>query len=83
MAGTDKLKFEEALQQLENIVRALEGEGLTLEDSLAYYQQGIKLVRLCRQCLQEAEGKLQLLLLQEGEVVTREVTRAGDGDDGV
>ncbi|WP_258359206.1 exodeoxyribonuclease VII small subunit [Moorella sulfitireducens (nom. illeg.)] len=79
--GTE-LKFEEALQKLEGIVRALEGEGLTLEDSLAYYQEGIRLVRLCRQRLQEVEGKLQALLVQEGEVMFKEISLSGGGGNG-
>jgi len=83
MSETERLKFEEALHQLEAIVRALEEEGLTLEDSLAYYQKGIKLVQLCRQRLQEVEGKLQVLLVQEGGVVTKEINQAGGGKDGV
>ncbi|MBC7325291.1 MAG: exodeoxyribonuclease VII small subunit [Moorella sp. (in: Bacteria)] len=82
MPELEQLKFEEALQKLEGIVRALEGESLTLEESLAYYQEGIRLVRLCRQRLQEVEGKLQVLLLQEGQVVTRETSLAGGEDHG-
>jgi exodeoxyribonuclease VII small subunit len=81
MAGTEGLTFEEALQQLEGIVRALEGEGLTLEASLSYYQKGIEMVQLCRQRLQEVEGKLQVLLLNEDETVTREINRAGSGHE--
>ncbi len=77
MPVDEQLKFETALQQLEDIVRALEGEGLTLEDALTHYQEGIRLVRLCRQRLQEVEGKLQALLVQEGEVVVKEMTLAG------
>ncbi|NLW07101.1 MAG: exodeoxyribonuclease VII small subunit [Clostridia bacterium] len=81
MSATGELKFEEALQQLENIVRALEGEGLTLEESLSYYQEGIKMVQLCRQRLQEVEGKLQVLLLDEDDTVTRDLNRPGDGHE--
>ncbi|MDN5344260.1 MAG: exodeoxyribonuclease small subunit [Clostridia bacterium] len=77
MPAREELKFEEALQKLEGIVRALEGEGLTLEESLDRYQEGIKLVRLCRQRLQEVEGKLQALLIQEGDVVEKEINLAG------
>ncbi|WP_406676328.1 exodeoxyribonuclease VII small subunit [Moorella sp. ACPs] len=82
MPEGEELKFEEALQKLEGIVRALEGEGLTLEDSLTYYQEGIRLVRLCRQRLQEVEGKLQALLVQEGEVVLKEISLSGGGGYG-
>ena len=77
MPEEEQLTFEAALQKLEEIVRALEGEGLTLEESLARYQEGVRLVRLCRQRLKEVEGKLQVLLLQDGEVVAREIAPEG------
>ncbi|MGI9861207.1 exodeoxyribonuclease VII small subunit [Moorella naiadis] len=77
MPEEEQLTFEAALQKLEEIVRALEGEGLTLEESLVRYQEGVRLVRLCRQRLKEVEGKLQVLLLQDGEVVTREIAPDG------
>ncbi|BCV21774.1 exodeoxyribonuclease VII small subunit [Moorella sp. Hama-1] len=77
MPEEEQLTFEAALQKLEETVRALEGEGLTLEESLARYQEGVRLVRLCRQRLKEVEGKLQVLLLQDGDVVTREISPAG------
>lgn len=77
MPDEEQLTFEAALQKLEETVRALEGEGLTLEESLDRYQEGVRLVRLCRQRLKEVEGKLQVLLFQEGEVVTREISPAG------
>ncbi|MEW8957979.1 Exodeoxyribonuclease 7 small subunit [Moorella humiferrea] len=76
------LKFEEALQQLEGIVRALEGENLTLEEALERYQEGVKLVRLCRQRLQEVEGKLQAIFVQEGEVVLKEISLSGGEGNG-
>jgi len=82
MPEEEQLTFEVALQKLEETVHALEGEGLTLEESLACYQEGVRLVRLCRQRLKEAEGKLQVLLLQDGEVVTREISPAGGENNG-
>ncbi|AKX94298.1 exodeoxyribonuclease VII small subunit [Neomoorella thermoacetica] len=82
MPEEEQLTFEAALQKLEEVVQALEGEGLTLEDSLAYYQEGIRLVRLCRQRLKEVEGKLQVILLQDGEVVTRELSLPGGENHG-
>ncbi len=75
------IKFEEALKQLEDTVKSLEGEGLTLEEALDHYQQGIKLVLHCRRCLEEVEGKLQVILSQEEETVKREIKQEGGSND--
>jgi len=54
--------FELALQQLEQIVQKLEKGDLPLEESLALYEDGIRLSRLCHGKLEEAEGKIAMLL---------------------
>ncbi|MBI2361126.1 MAG: exodeoxyribonuclease VII small subunit [Deltaproteobacteria bacterium] len=61
MAKKDK-KFEEALEQLEKVVERLESGELSLEDSLAAFEEGVKLVRLCNQKLAEVERKIELLV---------------------
>lgn len=47
--------FEESLERLERIVKELEGEGLTLEETLQRYEEGARLVRQCTRRLEEAE----------------------------
>jgi exodeoxyribonuclease VII small subunit len=59
---TDEPTFELALQQLEEIVQKLEKGELPLEESLALYEDGIRLSRLCHGKLEEAEGKIEMLL---------------------
>lgn len=54
--------FESALKDLEDVVQRLEKGELSLEDSLALYQRGIELSRTCHAKLEEAEGKIALLL---------------------
>jgi exodeoxyribonuclease VII small subunit len=54
--------FEAALQRLENIVQRLEKGELPLEESLVLYEEGVRLARLCHGKLEEAEGKIELLL---------------------
>jgi len=54
--------FEAALVKLEQIVQRLEKGELPLEDSLVLYEEGVKLSRLCHAKLEEAEGKIELLL---------------------
>ena len=62
MKKTDEPTFEQALQQLEQIVQKLEKGELPLEESLRHYEDGIRLSRLCHAKLEEAEGKIELLL---------------------
>jgi exodeoxyribonuclease VII small subunit len=86
---TDTPTFEQALQQLEQIVQKLEKGELPLEDSLKLYEDGIRLSRLCHGKLEEAEGRIEVLLKDaRGEPVTdaagRPKTRpvpAGDEDE--
>ena len=56
-----EMKFDESLQRLEEIVREMEGEELPLEESLAKYQEGIKLAQSCLKKLEEAEKKIEVL----------------------
>jgi exodeoxyribonuclease VII small subunit len=68
---TDTPSFEQALQQLEQIVQKLEKGELPLEDSLKLYEDGIRLSRLCHGKLEEAEGRIEVLLKDaRGEPVT-------------
>ena len=55
-------RFEAALKQLEEIVQRLEKGELALEESLALYEEGVGLSRVCHAKLEEAEGKIELLL---------------------
>jgi len=54
--------FEQALEALEALVERLEKGELTLEESLKLYEEGIRLSRLCHGKLEEAEGKIEMLL---------------------
>src|SRR6185295_19392310 len=54
--------FEAALKKLESIVQRLEQGELPLEESLTLYEEGIRLSRLCHAKLEEAEGKIELLM---------------------
>ena len=69
MMGT--AKFEEALEKLEEIVRRMEAGEMTMEESLKAFEEGIKLARFCTKKLDEADRRVDLLLRQEGELVTK------------
>jgi exodeoxyribonuclease VII small subunit len=57
-------KFEESLKQLETIVGQLEKGDLSLEDSIRLFEEGMNLSNVCKQELDAAEGKVQILLKQ-------------------
>ena len=57
-----KFNFEDALENLEELVEAMEEGELSLEESLKAFEQGIKLTRECQAALEAAEQKVQLLV---------------------
>ena len=58
--------FDEALENLEELVEAMEEGELSLEESLKAFEQGIKLTRECQSALEKAEQKVQLLVKSDG-----------------
>jgi exodeoxyribonuclease VII small subunit len=63
-------KFEECLQRLEEIVKEMERGDLPLEQSLKLFEEGVALSTSCRKELEEAEGKVEILLKQDGKMRT-------------
>ncbi|MFF7709823.1 exodeoxyribonuclease VII small subunit [Pseudomonas sp. NPDC007930] len=61
--------FEQSLADLQVLVERLENGELSLEDSLAAFEQGIRLTRDCQESLSQAEQKVQQLLERDGELV--------------
>ncbi|HEX6770379.1 MAG TPA: exodeoxyribonuclease VII small subunit [Acidobacteriaceae bacterium] len=57
-------KFEDSLKRLETIVAQLEEGDLPLEDSLKLFEEGMRLSAVCKEELDAAEGKVQILLKQ-------------------
>ena len=56
-----QLSFEEAFQELEDTVHRLEGGGLTLDESIALFERGMKLAEHCGLKLDDAELKVSQL----------------------
>ncbi len=70
----DELNFEEALGKLEEVVKELEDEDISLEDSMQGFEQGIRLSSHCLKKLNEAEQKIEELTRSEdGKLVTKEL----------
>ena len=66
------IKFEDALQRLEQIVDQLEGGNLGLEESLKVFEEGVGLARRCSRYLDEAEKRIELLTRDEGGALKTE-----------
>jgi len=67
----DKLSFEKALGELEEIVRALESGNAPLEESIEQYERGIALKTHCEKKLAEARLKIEKITLSpDGSVKT-------------
>ncbi|MBZ5568350.1 MAG: exodeoxyribonuclease VII small subunit [Acidobacteriia bacterium] len=61
-------KFEECLQRLEKIVDELEKGNVPLERAIKLFEEGVQLSNSCRQELEAAEGKVEILLKQNGKL---------------
>ena len=75
--------FEEAMNALETVVAELESCELTLDESLAKYEVGVKMYRICHKLLEGAEQKVQLLLKDdEGQFQTPDASLADEESGG-
>jgi exodeoxyribonuclease VII small subunit len=54
-------RFEQSLEELEQLVAKMEAGDLSLEQSLAAYERGVGLYRQCQQALEQAELRVKLL----------------------
>jgi exodeoxyribonuclease VII small subunit len=64
--------FETALKRLEGVLESLEHGDLPLEQSLAAFEEGVRLVKFCQQKLDEVEKRVDLLLKDDaGRFFTR------------
>jgi len=61
-------KFEECLERLEKIVAELEKGEASLDRALELFDEGMKLSGSCRKELEEAEGKVEVLLKRNGKL---------------
>lgn len=54
-----KLSFEQAIEQLTDIVEKIEQGDVSLQDSLGQYERGMDLIKHCRDVLQKAEKRIE------------------------
>lgn len=77
--------FEEALSELEAIVRALESEDLELDQALSLFERGVRRLRLATRLLDDAEGRVEELIEESSGVLAVaelevDVEDGGEGD---
>ena len=75
--------FENAMERLETIVQKLEEGDLSLEASLAAFEEGMKLLKFCSAKLEEAEKKVTLLVRESGGKATQvpfDIEEAGNDE---
>jgi exodeoxyribonuclease VII small subunit len=83
----NELSFEDALKRLEGIAREIEEGKIGLEESITRYEEGMKLVKQCRDILARAEQKIQKLQptpsghLEAGPFEAPDESESGETDD--
>ncbi len=59
---SNSIDFEQAFSQLEELIKNLESNDLSLEEALKTFEQGIQLTQRCQKVLNKAEQKVQILM---------------------
>ena len=73
-----ELKFEDGLKKLEELVNQLDDGSLSLEESISYYEIGVKLKSHCEKLLKTAE--LKILKVSDKEKIVAEELQVGDNE---
>lgn len=60
--------FEELMETLENIVQELEKGNLNLDESVAKFEEGMKISKECNEILESSEKRISILLENNGEI---------------
>ncbi len=76
-----ELPFEEALSRLERVVDRLEQGDLELEESLAAFEEGVRLSKRCVSQLDAAEQRIEILVREGGEWLARPFDDADYSED--
>ncbi|MDF0727346.1 exodeoxyribonuclease VII small subunit [Cytobacillus sp. S13-E01] len=68
MSEEKQMTFEEAMEKLEEIVDKLEEGDVPLEKAISYFQDGMKLSKLCHDKLQHVEKQMDQILREDGKL---------------
>ena len=76
-----KADFERSLARLEEVVRKLESPQLSLDEAMKLFEEGVALSRECQKQLEEAEGKVEILLKKaDGKMVAEPFQPEGEDE---
>ena len=57
----DEVSFEQAMERLDEIVSSMEGERMSLEDMVRSYEEGVGLLRVCRNRIDTAKRRVEMI----------------------
>ncbi|MDO5040760.1 MAG: exodeoxyribonuclease VII small subunit [Peptoniphilus sp.] len=72
--------YESAFKKLEEIIKELESEDISLENSVEKYEEGLKLYEYCSKLLTEYEGRVKILMKENSEIREQDFQRVEDHD---
>ncbi len=79
--STKKPDFERSLSRLEEVVRKLESPQLSLDEAMKLFEEGVTLSRECQKQLEEAEGRVEILLKKaDGKLVAEVFEPEGESN---
>ncbi len=65
-ADSSQLSFEQAMDRLQEIVDAMESDRTPLEEMVTSYEEGMKLLKLCRRHIDQARQRVELIQMKSG-----------------
>ena len=68
----EELSFEELMKRLEDVTNRLENEELSLDESVALFEEGMNLSKKCNETLENAEKRIAILLENNGELIEKD-----------
>ncbi len=77
----NELTFEQAMERLEEIVRLMESGTLSLDETVRYYEEGMRLLRFCQQKLAAAEQRVKMVVItDDGSIEVRDFEVESDAE---
>lgn len=74
----DDFNFEEAIAEIERILKALENKNLDLDTAIKLYERGIRLIQICEERLKNARTRIEVILKDEKGVKLESLEKAFD-----
>ena len=82
MSNKKEITFEKALENLENIINSLENESVSLDKSLELFKEGVDLIKICNEKLDNADETVKQLANINGEIVEIDFSNEENDENG-